>query len=64
MTRLEYLKTLTETQAGRYVCDEMEELMPDDTKFVCDECPWTRMCGGGINGLIAWMHEEVKEDGR
>ena len=59
MTRLDKIKTMTEEEAGRYLCDEIDKL---SDVYMCDICPWTKMCKAYHNGITEWLKEEAEEE--
>lgn len=51
MTRFEMIKSLDRTDMSLFLCD----LFDKD----CNNCPATKICKIGINGMDEWLNEEV-----
>lgn len=52
MTNAEKIRSMTDEELGRYLCDMQES---------CDGCPTAEECFLGSNGMLSWLKQEVDE---
>lgn len=56
MTNYEMIKDVTPHELARLLCD-----MAQAGDGACEECPARYWCHQGHNGMIDWLHSQIKQ---
>lgn len=61
MSRFEAIKNMNETEMAYFLCDLLQNSVPDNV-YACGNCPAAEKCCVGNRGFKDWIKEEVNEN--